>query len=169
MNARQRVRAQLRLSGRITRILTDNPQSRTRPATLRVGLTGVTLHEFTTNPRAANPDAVDPITVNPSDYRSARPDPLYAGAAGHLQHLSARHPEAIEVLSRLCGREALIGTTRILPISLDRYGIVLRIERIRDHQDVRLPFSRPIATAGEVALEMRHLLALGARQRMCGR
>jgi hypothetical protein len=107
--------------------------------------------------------------VSLADYRAGEPDPLYLGAAEQLQHLAAHHPDAISTLARLCDREVLIGVTRVLPIALDRYGIVLRVERLRGHGDVRLPFQHRIDTGTEAAAQMRHLLAAGARRRLCGR
>jgi hypothetical protein len=103
------------------------------------------------------------------EYQSGEPDPLHLGAAEQLQHLLAHHPEAIEVLSRLCDSESLTGAIRVLPIALDRYGIVLRVERLRDHRDVRLPFRCRVGGGAEAAAEMRQLLALGQRRRPCGR
>jgi hypothetical protein len=117
-------------------------------------------------------DELDELGSGPvslADYQGSRPDPLHAGAAEQLQHLAAHHADAIDVLSRLCDREALIGVTRVLPIALDRYGIVLRVERLRDHRDVRLPFEQLIDTGSEAAVQMRNLLARGARRRPCGR
>jgi hypothetical protein len=109
-----------------------------------------------------------PTPVPLAEYRAGEPDPLHPGAAEQLQHLAAHHTDAIGVLTRLIDREALIGATRVLPIALDRYGIVLRVERLRDHRDVRLPFSRRIDTGAEAATEIRTLLALGGRRRPCG-
>jgi hypothetical protein len=103
------------------------------------------------------------------DYHQAEPDPLCLGAAEQLQHLAARHPDAVATLSRLCDRVSLTGATRVLPIALDRYGVVLRIERLRDHRDVRLPFRHRIDTGAEAAIEMRHLLTEGGRRRPCAR
>ncbi len=110
---------------------------------------------------------IHPVTL--ADYRDSEPDPLHLGAAEQLQHLCAHHPDAISTLTRLCDRTVLIGVTRVLPIALDRYGIVLRVERLRDHCDVRLPFAHRIDTGTEAGEQMRLLLAQGARRRPCGR
>jgi hypothetical protein len=162
VNAHQRVRAQVTLAGRLG-VSPLPASSRSVPLHLRV--TGVTVHEPAADGTGAG--RIEPVSV--ADYRAADPDPLHPGAAEHLQHLSARHPEAIDVLSRLCGTRALIGATRVVPIALDRYGMVLRIERLRGHRDVRLPFRRRIGTGAEAAEEIRHLLTLGVRRRACGR
>ena len=154
VSTRERVRARVTLVGRMSEI---DPDLSDRSARLLVRITEVSVNEVELNP------------VPLIDYRSSRPDPLHAGAAEQLQHLAAHHPDAIDVLSRLCDREAMIGVTRILPIALDRYGIVLRVERLRDHRDVRLPFQRRVDTGSEAATEMRALLTRGAARRPCGR
>ncbi|HST84092.1 MAG TPA: DUF2470 domain-containing protein [Kineosporiaceae bacterium] len=116
-----------------------------------------------------NVDEGERHAVSLADYRAGEPDPLHLGAAEQLQHLAAHHQDAISTLTRLCDREALIGVTRVLPIALDRYGIVLRLERLRGHGDVRLPFQDRVNTGTEAATQMRQLLAAGARRRLCGR
>jgi hypothetical protein len=103
------------------------------------------------------------------EYRRGEVDPLYLGSADQLQHLVAHHPEAITTLSRLCDRESMTGVIRVMPIALDRYGVVLRIERLRDHRDVRLPFRRRVDSGTDAALELRHLLIEGGRRRPCAR
>jgi uncharacterized protein DUF2470 len=128
-----------------------------RAARLLIRVTAVTVEETTS------------IQVPIDEYRNSQPDPLHAGAAEQLQHLAAHHPDAISLLTRLCEREAMIGVTRVVPIALDRYGIILRIERIRDHRDVRLPFARRIDTGAQAADEIRHLLARATHRRPCGR
>jgi hypothetical protein len=103
------------------------------------------------------------------EYRRSQVDPLHGGAAEQLQHLVAHHPDAISTLSRLIGTEALLGVVRVVPIALDRYGIVLRVERLRDHRDVRLPFARPVDSGVGAAIALRQLLIEGGRRRPCGR
>ena len=107
--------------------------------------------------------------VTVEDYRKGEPDPLHLGAAEQLQHLVAHHPDAIVTLSRLCEPEDLLGVVRVLPVTLDRYGIVLRVERLRDHWDVRLPFRRRVDSGTEAAAELRYLLSEGSRRRPCAR
>jgi hypothetical protein len=130
----------------------------TGPAGLRVEVAGVTLEEDGRHE-----------WVSLEDYRQGEPDPLHRGAAEQLQHLVAHHPDAIATLSRLCEPEALLGVVRVLPIALDRYGIVLRAERLREDRDVRLPFRRRVDSGTEAAAELRHLLAEGSRRRPCAR
>jgi len=155
VSARERVRARVSLTGWMSEL--PDPEGFDQSARLRIRVATVSVAE------------AEMIPVPLLDYRGSEPDPLYSGAAEQLQHLAAHHPDAISTLSRLCDREALVGVTRVLPIALDRYGIVLRVERVRDHRDVRLPFARRIDTGIEAATEMRALLAQGARRRACGR
>lgn len=127
------------------------------PVRLLVRITEVSVEEAGTHP------------VPLAEYRGSEPDPLHLGAAEQLQHLASHHPDAISTLTRLCDREVLIGVVRVLPVALDRYGIVLRVERLRGYDDVRLPFLRRVDTGAEAAEQMRYLLAEGTRRRPCGR
>lgn len=158
VGARERVRARVTLRGRMSERLGVGSADPSRAsACLLVRITEVSVDEG------------EPHPVSLADYRSGEPDPLHPGAAEQLQHLAAHHPEAINTLTRLFDRQVLIGATRVLPIALDRYGIVLRVERLRDHGDIRLPFRRRIDTGTEAAAQMRQLLTAGARRRPCGK
>jgi hypothetical protein len=158
VSARERVRARVTLAGRMSEPYVNslaNPADSS--ASLLIRITDIRV------------DDGEEHQVSLADYRAGEPDPLHLGAAEQLQHLAAHHPDAITTLSRLCDREVMIGVTRILPIALDRYGIVLRVERVRDHGDVRLPFQSRIDTGTEAATQIRQLLAQGARRRPCGK
>jgi hypothetical protein len=184
MNAHQRVRARITLGGQLSELPATPPtRDPSSPSShLLARIREVNVEEAGAAPApvpapvppelyraTAEPDPLPTGPVPLALYRAAEPDPLHAGAAEQLQHLAAHHPDAITTLTRLCDRPTLIGATRVLPIALDRYGIVLRIERLRDHHDVRLPFSRRIDTGTEAAIELRALLARGAGRRPCGR
>lgn len=153
VSTRERVRARVSLGGRLTPVSLPGAQG---AVTLRIDVSEVTLQED--GPRECVPV---------EQYRAAEPDPLLLGAAEQLQHLAAHHPEAVEVLTRLCSAHALIGVTRVTPVALDRYGIVLRVERLRGHRDVRLSFRERVASGAAAAVEMRHLLHEGQRSRPC--
>jgi hypothetical protein len=113
-------------------------------------------------------DADGAWEVGADEYRAARPDCLARLESEHLLHLGSRHPDAVTLLARLVGNGALQGAVRVLPLGLDRYGLVLRVERIRGFLDVRLPFASPVRRAEDVGEAMRRLLALAARQPPCG-
>ncbi len=53
--------------------------------------------------------------------------------------------------------------TTVTPLSLDRYGIVLRLENHRDHRDVRLTFVEPLLDAEQVGHRIHALLAASPR------
>lgn len=162
VSVNQRVLGRVTLAGRLSPAASAAPSNGTPEGSLVAGDRAVRLRMRVTSV------TVDDRVVALADYRTAEPDPLYAGAAEHLQHLTAHHPEAIDVLSRLLTREALAGATRILPIALDRYGLVLRVERVRGHQDVRLRFARRICSGAEAAAEIHRLLRHASRRRPCG-
>jgi hypothetical protein len=107
--------------------------------------------------------------VEVEDYRAAAPDCLVHVESEHLLHLADQHPDAVTLLARLAGRGALQDAVRVLPLALDRYGLVLRIERVRGHVDVRLPFPAPASRAEDVSDAMRRLLTLAAQHPPCGR
>jgi hypothetical protein len=160
VSVRERVLSRVSLSGRMSMTaLAPTYWTASSPSvSLRVQVSEVTIED------------VDGAHLIPTgDYRRAQIDPLHLGAAEQLQHLAAHHPEAITTLSRLCSREAMLGVVRVLPIALDRYGIVLRAERVRGHRDVRLSFRRRIDSGTEAAIELRQLLVDGSRRRPCAR
>ncbi|MEV4138621.1 DUF2470 domain-containing protein [Dactylosporangium sp. NPDC049742] len=113
---------------------------------------------------------VDPVLgeaqIEADEFAAARPDPLAKDEADLLCHLTGAHPEAIEHLSRLIPPHHLHGVRRIVPIRMDRFGVVLRLEFAARHRDVQLPFSAPLRTAEEAAPRMHELLA---RARCCQR
>jgi len=112
-------------------------------------------------------DADGAWEVDLDEYRAARPDCLARVESDHLMHLGAHHPDAVTLLARLAGDTALQGAVRVLPLALDRYGLVLRVERARGYLDVRLPFPAPVRAPDDVAGAMRRLLALAARRPQC--
>lgn len=115
-------------------------------------------------------DAGVPVIVDPAVLAGAEVDPLAGCEASMLLHLSADHPDAVSLLARLIGPAELISVVRISPLALDRYGIVLRLERRTGHRDVRIPFSARARDVPHAQLELTALLARGARRtRPCHR
>lgn len=160
VQANQRVRAKVALTGRLAvDVVPPDPAPGRSVVTLRVRVERVTFEEADH----------EPVLVAAPEYRTAEPDPLHAVAADHLQHLSAHHPDAVETLARLCPRATLVGATRVLPLAFDRYGLVLRVERLRGHRDVRLPFARRVDGPASAAEQLRLLLTLATRGRPCSR
>ncbi|MFI9155774.1 DUF2470 domain-containing protein [Streptomyces sp. NPDC053367] len=100
--------------------------------------------------------------VDAGEFTAAAPDPL-AGAEAHLlTHLADAHPDAVERLTRLVGPDSLHGAVRVRPLAVDRHGLTLRIERVRAHGDVRLPFHAPADTVAQLTERMHVLLGQAA-------
>ncbi|GAA4622713.1 DUF2470 domain-containing protein [Actinoallomurus vinaceus] len=93
------------------------------------------------------------------ELAAVEPDPLAATEAELLTHLAGAHGDAVELLVQLVDRRFLLGVTRVDPLRLDRYGVVLRLRRAGGHHDVRLPFSTPLRNPAHAVLQMRALLA----------
>lgn len=102
--------------------------------------------------------------VLPGDLASAEVDPLAAREADILLHLTDAHPEAVEQLTRLLDPSVLQAATRVLPLAIDRYGVILRIERAQGHRDVRLPFPQRAADARAAQAGLGRLLAEAQRR-----
>jgi hypothetical protein len=103
------------------------------------------------------------VLVDLDEYAAAEPDPLAGAEARLLTHLADCHPEAVERLSRLVGRERLQGAVRVRPLAVDRHGLTLRVERVRGHGDVRLTFHRPADDVAQMSERMHVLLAQAGR------
>jgi hypothetical protein len=111
---------------------------------------------------AYGPDAE--IQVDPDDFAAAAPDPLAEVEADLLCHLSAAHPEAVDRLARLIPPHHLHGVRRIVPVRLDRFGVVLRLEFAARARDVQLPFLSPLHKPEEAGDRLQELYA---RARCC--
>ncbi|MET7398495.1 DUF2470 domain-containing protein [Dactylosporangium sp. NPDC005572] len=110
---------------------------------------------------AFGPDEVD---VDPAEFAGAKPDPLAEHEADLLCHLLSAHPDALERLSRLIPPHHLHGVRRILPVRMDRFGLVLRLEFASRARDVQLAFTSPVRHASEAGDRMQELLV---RARCC--
>lgn len=135
---RDRVRARLTLAGWLS---PHGEQLRFEPAHATLTLANTTT------------------LVTADDIGAANPDPLSVVEADFLTHLDHTHSEEVALLTRLLSRRQLQSAQRVRPLSLDRYGLVLRVERARGHVDARLPFPRPVRTPDELGPAMHHLLA----------
>lgn len=102
----------------------------------------------------ADADGTHPVP--PSVFAAATPDPFCHEEAGWLRHLELSHTEVVHTLRRHLPEQLQGGHLR--PLGLDRYGLRLRVESIDGDHDVRLAFSRPIATLRELSEELRRLV-----------
>lgn len=108
------------------------------------------------------------VVVDVDEFTAAAPDPLALAEARLLTHLADCHDDAVQRLTRLVDPDSLHGAVRVRPLAVDRHGLTLRIERVRDHGDVRLPFHAP---ADEIAqlTERVHVLLAQAGTASCPR
>ncbi|TDV50944.1 DUF2470 domain-containing protein [Actinophytocola oryzae] len=102
----------------------------------------------------ADADGTHPVT--PEEFAAATPDPFCREEAGWLRHLELSHTEVVHTLRRHLPARLQGGHVR--PLGLDRYGLRLRVESIDGDHDVRLAFSRPIATLRELSEELRRMV-----------
>ncbi|QNP74448.1 DUF2470 domain-containing protein [Streptomyces roseirectus] len=98
------------------------------------------------------------VVVDRDEFATAAPDPLATAEAQLLTHLADSHPDAVERLTRLVGRDSLHGAVRVQPLAVDRHGLTLRIERARTHGDVRLAFHAPADDVSQLTERMHALL-----------
>jgi hypothetical protein len=99
------------------------------------------------------------VTVGLDELTLACTDPLAAYEADMLTHLVDGHSDVVALLTRLVDPQLVQGVRRVLPVSLDRYGMTLRLEHANTHHDVRLPFPAPLSDAAEAGGQVRALLA----------
>lgn len=110
---------------------------------------------------AADP-GTDGTAVDPDAYALAAPDPVADAEAALLRHLVADHPEQLAALVRTLPPAVLAAARRVLPVALDRYGLVLRAAGPAGDTDLRLPFRAPLGCPRELPYRMGELLT-GAR------
>lgn len=116
--------------------------------------------------RRLTPTAVllDGAPVPLDAYARAAPDPVARHEAEVLSHLTTGHPEAAAQLAGLLPRRMLAGAERVVPLRLDRYALVLRVERADRHTDVPLALASVRAEhPGEVLVALRALLDTAVR------
>lgn len=139
---RDRIRARVRLRGAAVRMRNDAHGIHIQPTTVHFETDGAT------------------VELNPVALWRAEPDPLALVEAGLLGHLDSCHPETMALLARLVPDELRVDARRIAPLALDRGGIVVRVEHLVGHVDVRLSFDRDVTQADQAPDAMAALLGL---------
>ncbi|MEV5613107.1 DUF2470 domain-containing protein [Streptomyces sp. NPDC052225] len=135
---RDRVRARLTLSGRLTAA---------GPGTLVF------------RPAQAAISEDDKVrTLDAAALAAAAPDPLAAHEAEILCHLDTGHADFLVELAELRHPRALSGVEYVRPVLLDRKGIVLRLEKRDAHEDLRVPFLAEARAPHEVGHRIQELL-----------
>ncbi len=81
------------------------------------------------------------------DWRSGRPDPIAAHAAGILSHMNADHADALVSYCRAFSKAT--DTTAATMTSVDRYGFEMSAQTGAGPRPVRLAFDAEIATPDE--------------------
>lgn len=152
---RDRVRARVTVHGSLSLV---HRGGCSEPAELRVRLYAAELV-----------DADGTVTVvDPLAFAAVEADPLCLAEPEMLLHLASAHPEAVDRLARLVDPALMQAVVRVSPYALDRYGIVLRLERLVGHRDVRLPFAQRSADVPHAQRQINELIAAGGRARPCG-
>lgn len=105
-------------------------------------------------------DDVEPVCL--AELAEATVDPFAEVEWALLSHLSAAHPELVELLTRLVEPAHLQGVVRVSPLGLDRYGVTLRLEHARRHRDVRLAYPAPVDSISQLRSGMRDLASRAA-------
>jgi hypothetical protein len=98
-----------------------------------------------------------------SALQTAVPDPVTPHEADMLTHLMDSHAELVPLLLRLVRPVPDRTLLRALPVALDRYGVILRLEYARTRRDVRLPFATPLTEMSQAAPRIHALLAAARR------
>ncbi|MFF8842029.1 DUF2470 domain-containing protein [Streptomyces sp. NPDC015127] len=142
---RERVRARVTLSGWLA---PTGPVSGTPGTDVRLDFAHAELVT-----------ATGAVTVGLDELTLAEADPLAVHEADMLTHLVDVHSDEVALLTRLVDPRLMRGVLRVLPLSMDRYGITLRCERADAYHDVRLPFPTPLSDAAEAGDRVRTLLA----------
>ncbi|MFD7609322.1 DUF2470 domain-containing protein [Streptomyces sp. NPDC059828] len=142
---RDRVRARVTLSGWLT---PADIQSSPDTLVLRLDAARATID----TDAGAEAVGLDELVL-------AQADPLAAQEAALLCHLAHDHHDVVTELSRLADPQVLRCAVRIHPLALDRYGLTLRCEYPRGHQDVRLPFPAPVGGPSGICEQVELLLA----------
>ena len=154
---RDRVRSRVRLAGRLFA-----PQGRGQGqdrARVR-GQQEDGLVELLLDVRQVTLDTAGTSTlVDPAELLRADADPLATVESALLIHLAEDHQDHVAALLGLIDPQLLRGVLGVSPLTLDRYGIVLRLTRRHSHQDVRLSFGEPLPDAEQVGHRLHALLA----------
>jgi hypothetical protein len=111
---------------------------------LRLPLASAVITDF------SGAEAIDPDTL-----RLSAPDPFWELESDWLRHLDRHHQDVLTCLARRLPANAAPG--RVRPLTLDRYGLTLRIEAFDGDYDVRLPFPEPVRNVAALGLAVRRL------------
>ncbi|HVV24023.1 MAG TPA: DUF2470 domain-containing protein [Pseudonocardiaceae bacterium] len=95
-------------------------------------------------------------SLRPAEFAAGTPDPFCHYEDHWLRHLELAHRDVVGMLSRLLPEHLRGGHIR--PLGLDRCGLRLRVEAPDADHDVRLAFSQPVHTPGELGIQLRRMV-----------
>lgn len=135
---RDRIRARVRVNGSAAFDLHTEGLLRIHPYAVELEADG-----------RRTPIDADELAVTPAD-------PFAEAEGTFLSHLAECHPAALDALRRRLPAE--LQDARVVPVALDRFGIVLRAERTGSHRDVALDFAAPVGPGGDLRTSFQALL-----------
>ena len=164
---RARIRGQVRIAGRLggpEEAADGTAVMRLEPTSIMLGTpdaptTTATATATATTQTSSTQTHGTQTPVDPRELALAQPDPLAPFEGVLLTHMADDHHDQVAALTRLLDPGLLAGVTRVWPLALDQYGIVLRLERLRAHHDVRLPFEELLLDVDHVGHRIHALLA----------
>lgn len=96
------------------------------------------------------------MPIDAAELAVTPPDPFAEAEGTFLSHLAECHPAALDALRRRLPAE--LQRARVVPVALDRFGIVLRAEHAESHRDVAIDFAAPVGPAGDLRTALQALL-----------
>ncbi|MDI9918601.1 DUF2470 domain-containing protein [Rhodococcus sp. IEGM 1379] len=138
-----------------SRVLADDVASEhPHPALLDLGHTSVLLRLTLTSAVVADSSGAEPVAVD--ELLGAQPDPFCEMETAWLQHLDDDHSDLVDLLTRKL--PAYLRTGRVRPLSVDRYGLRLRVEDNAGDRDFAMPFAQPVDDAISLSRAIRILV-----------
>lgn len=120
---------------------------------LDIGHSGILLRLLLESVVVADATGAEPVPVR--DLMNADPDPFWEVEGGWLQHLDSDHSDMVEQIARRLPPSLRIGRAR--PLSIDRYGVGIRVEGQGQDHDMRVPFANPVSDVTELGRALRVL------------
>jgi hypothetical protein len=96
------------------------------------------------------------MPIDPAALAITPADPFAEAEGAFLSHLAECHPAALDALRRRLPSE--LQRARVVPVALDRFGIVLRVEQAGVDRDVAIDFASPVGPGGDLRTELQALL-----------
>ena len=98
-----------------------------------------------------------------TDWRAAEPDPIAPAAQGIRDHMNDDHVDAMRLYCQAYSRSGPVSGATMTGV--DRYGFEMSAETADGPRPIRVAFSQPVSSAGEVRREMVALVK-AAREKL---